>query len=166
MQEQELSCRSPGGQVGVKTQRGCGTGRCWRPGEGADVSGTGLEKRVDHIPSTGQLGQEKGLIHTCLHPLTLQRLAQPLHSCFPTENEEPKPTKMTYALLLLLGITRLPPVPFPLSKQLQRAQHMHQHRLLPARMPPAAAAAHGAKETRQEVTVLGGELTPQPQHDL
>lgn len=63
-------------QVGVKTQRGWGKRRHEHPREGADVSGTGLEKWVDYIPSREQLVQEKGLIHTCLHPLTLQRLAQ------------------------------------------------------------------------------------------
>lgn len=118
----------------MKIQGGWSKRRCEHPGEGADVSGTGLEKWVDYIPSREQLVQEKGLIHTCLHSLTLQGLAQPLHSGFPVENEETKPLKMTYALFLLLGITCFPAgsllSPSPLFKQLQRAQYMHQHRLL------------------------------------
>lgn len=60
----------------MKTQRGWGKRRHEHPGEEADVSGRGLEKWVDYIPSREQLVQEKGLIPTCLHALTLQRLAQ------------------------------------------------------------------------------------------
>lgn len=78
--------------------------------------------------------------------------------------------KMTYALLLLLGITCLPAGSL-LSPSLSPSScKEHSTRASTDSFPPGRnrvpAAAHGAKETRQEVTVLGGELTPQPQHDL
>lgn len=107
--------------------------RCEHPGEGADVSGAGLEKRLDDIPSREQLVQEKGLIHTCSHPLTRQRCAQPLRRGFPVENEETEPLKMTDALFLLLGITsflQAAPFPFPSPQAAAKSTAMLQHRLL------------------------------------
>lgn len=103
--EQELPCRSPACRVGGKTW---GERRCQHAGEGAGVSGAGLGKWVDYIPSREQLGQEKALIHTGARPLALQRRAEPFRSGFPAENEETKPLKMTDAWFLLLGITRSP----------------------------------------------------------